>query len=130
MMRRSMRKVPSKKVIKFLVTGLVAAVTEYGSFFLLIQVGTPAVAANVLSFLSTLSVGFTLHKRWVFKAGNDGRKQLAHYVTLASVNLVVSSVLIWLAVDVLHVAPLLAKLGIMAMIAASNYLLLSKVIFR
>lgn len=130
MMGRSMRKMLNKQVVKFFVTGLMAAVTEYGSFFILIQLDTPAVAANVLSFLSTLVVGFMMQKYWVFKAGNDARRQLIHYAMLASINLVISSTLIWLMVDILSVAPLIAKLIIMALIAASNYLLLSKIIFR
>lgn len=57
------------------------------------------------------------------------RKQLIQYGALASVNLVLTNVLMSVFVYTLHINNLVAKIIMMAMVAVWNYVIFSKLIF-
>lgn len=120
----------NKRPVRFVITGGLAAVTEYVSFATLIFLHSNIIIANVISFALSLVVGFTLHKLWVFKAVGESKKQATSYILLACINITISSCLIYIAVEKLAVLPLVAKLVTMVLIACSNYVLFSRIVFR
>lgn len=124
------KKLLHKKPVRYLTSGLLTALTEYGSFIILTHVIANIVLDNAMSFTLSLFVGFTLNKLWVFQAVGNHKRQAFGYLLLASINLIFSSLLIWFIAEVLKLNPFFAKLGVMAIIAGSNYLLFSKLIFR
>jgi putative flippase GtrA len=125
------KKVISMRVIRFLVSGGSAAVTEYGVFlFLFDLVKIDVVIANGISFLCGLMVSFLLNKHWVFKSKQRARMEVVLYVILALVNLLLSSLFIQLLVHTAGISPFIAKLIGMVVIAAWNYLFFSRLIFK
>lgn len=117
------------KVSKYIVSGGAAAVAEYASFVLLNMVFS-VLTANPFSFLIGLVVSFLLNRRWVFGSAAGIRGQFLKYVMVAAVNLVVSTVVMWLLVETLGVHPLLSKVLVMAMIASWNFVIFSRLIFN
>lgn len=118
------------RIIKFIVSGGSAAAIEYGAFVALTFLLLPVVAANVLSFICGLIVSFTLNKAWVFSSKGKGGRQFALYLGLALTNMLLSSILIFLLVEQLHILSYIAKIIVMGMVAIWNYGLFSRIIFK
>jgi len=120
-----------RKLIKFIISGGLAAITEYSTFFLLIHfVHLPLIESNVISFLSGFVVSFLLNRSWVFASNGKIRRQLVAYLILASVNLVLSNVLLLCFVQILTLPALVAKIISMVIIASWNYVFFSRFIFK
>lgn len=123
-----------KQLVRYLLSGGSAFFTEFLMFLLLYNVlGWPLYVANSLSFCSGLVISFTLNRRWTFGGGpqynRSGRAQFGLYVLLAGINLVFTNI----AIGMLAVAGLrafAAKLLVMAIIVAWNFLIFKFLIFK
>lgn len=125
-----MRRHDVSRIARFLTSGITAATVEYLSFVLLYQYAIRAlILSNIASFGLGLVASFVLNKMWVFKHNGDTKRQLIRYGLLALVNVMLSTILVWLAVSLLDVPGWCAKLFVMALIATWNYLLFAKFIF-
>lgn len=121
------------KKIKYLAVGGTAFLIEYICFAVLNYATNWLVLANILSFTVGLATSFLLHRIWTFSSSgynHSGRHQFTAYFILAVINLLLTSILISVLVNVLSINPLIAKLVCMALIVVWNYVLLSKVIFK
>jgi putative flippase GtrA len=127
----NLNSVKYKKIIKFLISGFLAAGMEYGVFLILFQLlSLEVLLSNSVSFLCGLIVSFSLNRAWVFNSRENGKKQFAAYFTLALVNLAISNVLVWAMVHQLYVSAFVAKFLCMGLIATWNYVIFGKLIFR
>lgn len=120
------------RVLKFLLSGGAAALTEYGSFILLSVLHMPAVVAQPISFCCGLIVSYLCNKFWVF-AGDSTRqlhREVVQFAALATFNLCVTTGLMELFTNEMHIQKFLAKIVIMGLVACWNYLLFSRFIFR
>lgn len=129
-MKQNVTKVLARRPVRYLVAGGLTALTEYLSFVLLTFLDINIILANALSFILSLFVGFTLNKRWVFASVGDYKKQVSGYITLAYINLGLSSLIIWALTSMVVIDPLVAKIITMVLIACSNYLIFSRLIFK
>lgn len=116
--------------LRFLVSGVSAAVTEYGVFLVLHSLGLHLLIANSVSFCCGLLISFFLNKKWVFSSNGKTHVEFAQYFVLAMTNLVLSNMLIYIGVHWFGWVAWLVKPMTMIMIAAWNYLIFSKLIFR
>jgi putative flippase GtrA len=120
-----------RRLIKFIISGGSAAVTEYGAFLILHSVfGVYLLLANSLSFCAGLVVSFSLNRKWVFSSRGKMHVELVQYVSLAVINLFLSNLLIYVGVKKLDLMAAVVKIATMVLIAAWNYLIFSKLIFR
>ncbi len=123
-----------KKLVRFLITGGSAAAVEYIVFLLLalllaaLQSGT--IIAQVLSFCTGLLVSFFLNKHWSFQSKGSAKQEFVRYFILAVINLIISTVFLWLLIEAVGLYAWVAKLIVMAMIAFWNFFLFQKFIFR
>lgn len=132
-MRNVIRGALQDSRFRYLSIGGSSALLEYSCFLLLVDgVKLGVIAANIISFLLGLIYTFLLHHHWTFKGqhAHTASKQFTAYATLALINVLATSFIISLQVHDLHVAPFIAKLVCMALVAAWNYLLLNKIIFK
>jgi putative flippase GtrA len=116
-----------KRIAKFLVSGGVSAGVEFVSFLLLIMV-TSVVLGNGVSFLIGLGTSFLLNKNWVFEYKKNSLKIVCIYVLLAVLNLIIGSLLISQLEN--YIDAWIAKIVVMIVIAAWNYIIYSKYIFH
>lgn len=124
-----MKRILEKKIIRFIVSGGTAALTEYTTFLLLENSGVLLILANSISFLCGLLVSFLLNRRWVFTSSGNISSQFASYFALAVINLLLSNTLIHILTQA-GVYVLVAKLICMVAIATWNYFIFSKFIFK
>ena len=126
-----LRTLDYRKLTKFIISGGLAAVTEYSSFFVLFNIAHLfLIGSNVASFLMGFVVSFTLNRSWLFKSNGGIKRQLTSYLILAVVNLVISNLLLLTLVHVLTLPVLIAKIISMILIAMWNYVFFSKLIFK
>lgn len=118
------------KLIRYLISGGLAALIEYIVFLLLLFSRFDTVVAQGVSFLCGLGVSFLLSKRWVFTSRGSAKQEFMKYFLLAVVNLVIGSLVIYILVDVILFPSWISKIGVMGMVACWNYLIFQKLIFR
>lgn len=120
----------SKRLIKFLVTGTTSAIVEYGVFLTLVHIELSLLLANSISFSCGLFVSYSLNRVWVFRSNGQKKKEFVKYGFLALINLALSNGLIYVEVHFGHVYPALAKLVAMIAVAAWNYYIFPRLIFK
>lgn len=118
-----------KRVSRFLLSGGSAALTEFIVFIVMTRLMDQSLlVSQSSSFLLGFVVSFILNKIWVFKSGGRIFSELPAYALLAGVNLVISNVAI-AALAQWGLQIYIAKILLMALIAAWNYVLFQKLIF-
>ena len=87
----------AEQFLKFGVVGALATVVDYGILMLLSQVaGWDPLPASVVSYLVSLAFNYLASMRYVFERRDDlsRRRELAAFVALSAVGLVITSLLI------------------------------------
>ncbi|AWH20246.1 GtrA family protein [Stenotrophomonas sp. ZAC14D2_NAIMI4_6] len=122
----------TQRLLRFLVAGGSAAAVEYAAFFALqFTFGPKWLLVNQsLSFSCGFVVSFLLNRHWVFRSDGNAGHELLKYGILAAINLAASNACIFLMVGPLGIHPLAAKILVMGMVAAWNYLIFSRLVFR
>jgi putative flippase GtrA len=131
-MERRLARLLGDKKVKYLLTGGGSFIFEYGSFLLLMWAFHMLVFANVISFIVGLLVSFYIQHAWTFKTDykHTKRRQFASYLTLALINIVLTSQVVYALVTFIGMAPALAKIVSMALMVTWNFAILNRVIFR
>jgi putative flippase GtrA len=131
-MRNMVIKIDARRLTRFLITGVGAAVVEYFFFILLqtISKSTNIFVHQTISFLCGFAISFILNKKWVFKSDSSKKDELIKYSILAIINLVLSNILIVTLVSIVGVAPWFAKLVVMTSVAIWNYIIYQRIIFK
>lgn len=122
-----------KRIVRFIFSGGLAALTEYAIYLLLFfGLGSHVVFAQAFSFCGGLVVSYLMNKFWVFSDTKraEYKKEFALFALLGGTNLVVTSLLIQVLVGGLHIYAPVAKLALMACVATWNYIIFQKIIFR
>jgi putative flippase GtrA len=118
-----------KRFIKYIINGLIALAAELSSFFLL-RFAFPEVSLvilNTTSFFIGLSVSYELQRR-LFNSQFKNYKQMAKYITLVCVNVLLSNLLLILLNSLLG-SVALGKLITPFLIAIWNYFVFKKFVF-
>ena len=118
--------------VRYGISGGLSVGIEYLVFLFFNQLHNPLVVANSISCLVGLVISFFLHKYWSFGGTqqHQTRAQFLGYITLAGINLVLTNVLIVFLVNILGVAPEIAKLLVMATVVIWNFLIMKKLLFK
>lgn len=120
------------RVFRFLLSGGSAAAAEYAVFIALqLTLGSENLfISQSVSFGSGFIVSFVLNRNWVFRSSGAISNELTKYMVMAAVNLIVGNLLLGLLVGPAELNQYVAKFLVMALIAAWNYLIFSKIVFR
>ena len=118
----------TRRILRFLLSGGSAAISEYVVFVFLSYV-MPLLVANSISFMVGLLISYGMNRTWVFKSTSAKKQEFLRYIGLAGTNLIASNLLIIMFTHI-GVESLLAKGLVMGMIAAWNYLIFSRFIFK
>ena len=95
-----------RRFARFATVGVLATVTHTGVFATAIET-TPIdpVAANVLAFSVAVLVGFAFNRRWTFADHGGEDAQLWRYVIAALAGLAGNTLIMYIAVHVMHWSP-------------------------
>ena len=119
------------QLLKYLVSGLTAFIVEYATFRLFLDVmDLQKFISNSIAMFIGFWFSFLLNRFWSFKSQEKLVKQLSLYGLLFFINLVLSNMLMYVFSDMLGMQPSIAKVVIMAMIVAWNFILYKKIIYR
>lgn len=120
------------KVVRFIISGSIAALVLFLSLYILREVfGIWYLAASTISFILTLITSFFLQKYWTFdnKRLDVIRKQIGLYGIISLVNLGVNIVGMYFLVGILGLWYFLAQIIITALIACSQFFLYYYIVF-
>ncbi len=115
--------------IVFVAVGGASALIDAGVFWFLVTVGMWPVLASVISFLSAFVVNYRGNRDLVFRA-RASRGALIRYSILVGVNLGMSAGGVALGTEVLGLAPIVAKLATMVLVALINFFVMRFWVFR
>lgn len=117
------------KLVRYFLTGGVAAIVDAGAFALLFQLGLGTLPAAAASFAAAALVNFTLTSKFVFRRRPTASLFIA-FLTAALGGLAVNVGVTVLAAQMLQIDPRLAKLIGIGVAFFVNFLLNVHVVFR
>ncbi len=121
------------KILRFVISGGTATVTNIGLLFILVHFfHIWYVAATVITFLAAFGVSFVLQKFWTFddRSKGDLRRQLGLYFCTLIGGLLLNTSLVYLYVERLGINYLIAQVIAGALIAVLNYFFYQTFIFH
>lgn len=124
-----LKKSSLKRISRFLISGGTAAITEFITFLILNKFITFIIIANSLSFLFGLIISYNLNKSWVFNT-RGSFKRFSQYLILAIINLFLSNIFLIFLTKSISIPELISKIITMILIATSNYIIFSRIIFK
>jgi glycosyltransferase involved in cell wall biosynthesis/putative flippase GtrA len=119
--------------IKYVIAGGTSAVVDLGLLYIFTEIiGLWYLFSAAIAFIFGLLASFTLHKFWTFREHSLRRmkKQFIFFSALSVLNVCLNIILLYLAVDVLHIWYMAAQFVIMGMLALLNFALNKTVTFR
>src|SRR3989344_3074899 len=121
------------KVARYLIAGSAAAVTNLVSLYFftsILQIWY--IISTVLAFIIAFIVSFTLQKFWTFTDSSTERwkSQATLYLAITSTNLGLNTLLMYIAVDYLHIHYLVAQFFISGLIAVESYFVYQIFVFK
>ncbi len=119
------------RVVRFGISGGLSAATLLAAFHILTdRLGVWYVAAGALAWLISLAVNFLLQRNWTFRAAGGARGQAAAFLALGLVNAAINAALLYGLVDLAGLPKLPAQALLTLVIAAWNYAVMRRLIFR
>lgn len=117
---------------RYVIVGVFAVVLNIGLLYVFTDIlGWWYLASAVTSFVITFLVAFTLQKHFTFRDGGGAYlRQGASYLAIGLMNLVLDAILLFIAVDLLHIWYLGAQIMIMGFLAFVSFLANRHVTFR
>lgn len=128
----NLRSPSAKRMARYLISGLLALLTNILLLYLCVDVlAFWYLAGSTIAFVGTLLVSFILQKFWTFREPSKGElpKQLASYGVLAVANIGVNVVLMYFLVSILGVHHLLAQILSSGTIAVYGFVIYKFFIF-
>ena len=121
------------QAMRYGVVGLVVLAADFAVYWLILLAAPGSFfVANLAGKLVGAGLGFVLHRTVTFRwEQRDGpARQLLSYLSVLGFNLLLSSLLLWLAIEHLGMNAYVAKLAVDIVIVASAFLLSRLWVYR
>ncbi|GBU21586.1 hypothetical protein R80B4_01482 [Fibrobacteres bacterium R8-0-B4] len=125
-----------KQFIKFGIVGLSNTAVSYIIYAVLVYLGVYYIIASVIAFILSVLNSFYWNKKYVFKRGDDQQKLgfwgalLKTYISYAFTGLVLSNILLYIFVDILHISEYIAPFFGLVITIPLNFILNKKWAFK
>jgi putative flippase GtrA len=97
--------------LRYIAVGGASALIEYTLFNVLYSgAGLATLVANSIAIVIAVMFHFNMQKRWTFRDPQSLRRQLPRYLMMIGVAAVLNNLLVYLFIEVMRLAPALAKL--------------------
>jgi|SRR5271165_1059140 len=107
----------------YLVVGGLSFIVEITTFVALRQAAFPVISASVLSFIVATIANYLLSVALAFQRGRFRRRaELARFLSVVLVGLVLNTALVWCFVYPLAIPPTLAKIAVVPIVLVWNYI--------
>ncbi|WP_300015735.1 GtrA family protein [Pseudonocardia sp.] len=122
------------QLVRFVAVGAVAALVDFGVYFLLLAAGVWVPAAKGTSFILGTTTAYLLNRRFTFTASAGGRARFAGfvllYVTTFALNVGMNTLALTLLPDGLALRFVMAWVIAQGTATAVNFVMLRTVVFR
>ena len=82
-----------KEILRFLVGGGSAVMTDFLSYRLLMTVGLPIAPSKAISYVLGAAVGFLINKLWTFRSRAFSIPEIIRYIVLYAVSALVNTLI-------------------------------------
>jgi putative flippase GtrA len=128
-MRFVLKKFLTAELLRFIVVGIISAAIEFSLLFLFKQYIDYRLA-NILAFVVTNVITFTLTRRYVFTSNGNRAEEQKLFVLCLSGALLVNHVVLWSLVEYVALDMRLAKIIAISVTVIWNYLTRKNIVFR
>lgn len=113
-----------KQIFKFGIVGGLAFLIDYGVFTLLTQIlNVHYLIASILSFSISVIFNYILSIKWVFDVTKkQTTKDFIVFIVLSIIGLILNSVVMYIAVDLIHIHELISKIIATAIVMVYNFI--------
>lgn len=123
-----MTKTIIKQFIKFGIVGLSNTLIGYGVYFICIYLGCHYLIANLIGFLVGVLNAYYWSDRFVFKKEDGEFRSIVGtlaktYLAYGSTGLLLSSILLYVYIDKLHISEYIAQLFVLAVTIPLNFVI-------
>src|SRR5690606_19833928 len=116
---------------KFVIVGIISAITEYLLYFLFKGLFNYCLVANVVAFAITNVMTFALSRRFVFESSNQNKAEEAKLFTVCLIGaLCVNQIVLWSLVDLAAMDDRIAKGLAIAITVIWNYFTRKHIVFK
>lgn len=116
---------------RYMVSGIIAFLTEYIIFTILLYLSTHnIILSNVISMSTGFVISFLLNRHWSFKSKSNPYIQIFMLFFLFIINLFISTETIFYLSHLFGLTPFISKIMMMIFIALWNFIIYKKFIFR
>jgi putative flippase GtrA len=122
--------------IKFGIVGLSNTAISYIIYAALVYLGLYYIIASVIAFVLSVLNSFFWNNKYVFKPGNDQQKRnlwgalLKTYISYAFSGLILSNILLYFFVEILHISEYIAPLLGLVITIPLNFIMNKKWAFK
>ncbi len=125
-----------RQFIKFGIVGLSNTALSYIIYAALVYVGLYYITASVIAFVLSVLNSFFWNNKYVFKPGDDQQRRgiwgalIKTYISYSFTGLVLSNILLYFFVDILHISEYIAPLIGLVITIPVNFVLNKKWAFK
>ena len=126
------KQLSSIKLVRYIISGGTAAAVDLTLLYVLTTIiGIWYLFSAIIAFLFAIGVSFSLQKFWTFTDHSTDRlsSQAAVYFIVASINLGLNTLLMYLLVDSVHLPYLLAQIIVAGLLACESFFIYQRYIF-
>ncbi|MFR4981097.1 MAG: GtrA family protein [Clostridium neonatale] len=95
--------IKTKELLRFLVGGGSAVITDYVIYKILLSIGLDISIAKAISFICGSIVGFIINKLWTFESKNFVKSEIWRYAILYGITAVINSLINNLVIYILGI---------------------------
>jgi putative flippase GtrA len=115
--------------VRYLLSGVAAAISDFGSFMILLHGGMWYGYASLLGISVGFIVSFLLRRYWIFFGKSNVWTHFARYLSLAGINTILSTILLYILVEHFQLAEETSKILSMSVFTTWNFFLYRFAIF-
>ena len=112
------------QIIKFVIVGGIATVIDYIIFFVMHELlKIPTLPSNITSFTVSVIYNYIASVKWVFDVKKDDpKKQFIVFIVLSLIGLLINTIIVYVAIDVLKWWSMIAKVLATGIVMVFNFI--------
>ena len=121
-----------RQFVRFMVSGVISATTEFLALLLLVEVLTlHYFNANIIAFVLANIVNYRISRSWVFKNGKFSvRREVVAFYSFAVAGLVLNQLIMWLMVDNFNWDYKISKVVAITVVVFYNFVTKKYLVFK
>ncbi len=115
----------AQQLVRFGFVGIAATLIDYGIMVLLTELfGVNYLISSMVSFCVSVVFNYIMSITWVFNVTGERKKaqDMTVFLVLSVIGLGINQLIMWIAVDKLHIFYMISKIGATAVVMVYNFI--------